>query len=311
MTATQAEQTGQAEQAERAAALAARTQHEASIKRNPHGDFKAVEAARPDWAEQTAWHYTKTRAPDWQWGQGGNDGGASLAKEHVAIDPQAPGRAPTDNYKLMISAIVPRPVGFLSTLAADGRSSNLSPFSYTNMFCHDPPIFAVGIAGSIARAKDSLANIVATKECVLNIISEHFIEAANATSVNAPYGVSEWALSGLHQAPTSFVKPPRVKEAVFSAECKLVDVKEFESKAHPGKRSGALVILEGVNFWVREDAINEERNIIDPAVLRPICRLGGITYGRVTEGFEIPRPDFSAMKNAPNADELLEKASKP
>lgn len=136
------------------------------------------------------------------------------------------------------------------------------------MVCHDPPVFAIGITGNLANAKDTLANIASSKECVLNIISEHFVEAANATSVNAPYGVSEWGLSGLHQAPSSLVKPARVQEAIFSVECKLMELKEFDSKANPGKKSGTLMLLEGVNFWVRDDAINEERNMIDPLVRR-------------------------------------------
>ncbi len=119
-----ASQTSQGTFAETSAAadaLAQRTQHEASIKRNPHPDFKLVEGSRPDWEEKTTWHFTKTRAPDWHWGQGGNDGGASLDKQHIQIDPHAPGRPPTHNYKLLISGIVPRPIGFLSTLAGDGK----------------------------------------------------------------------------------------------------------------------------------------------------------------------------------------------
>lgn len=98
------------------------------------------------------------------------------------------------------------------------------------------------------------------------MVSEHFIEAANATSINAPRGVSEWTLSGLHPAASTHVKPARVKESVFAIECKLVEVKEFESRAKPGRKSSAMAILEGVNFWVREDAINEDLNMIDPDV---------------------------------------------
>ena len=65
--------------------------------------------------------------------------------------------------------------------------------------------------------------------------------------------------------------PPRVKESVFSVECRLYEVKEFESKnpATPGKKSGVMAILEGVNFWAREDAVNEDLNLIDPAVCKP------------------------------------------
>lgn len=98
------------------------------------------------------------------------------------------------------------------------------------------------------------------------MISEHFVEAANSTSVNVPYGVSEWDISGLHQEKSSCVKPARVKEAVFAVECRLVDVREFESRETPGKKTSVLAILEGVTFWVREDAVNEDKNIIDPAV---------------------------------------------
>jgi len=176
-----------------------------------------------------------------------------------------------------------------------GQSTNLAPFSYTQVINHDPPIFIVGFAGGFDNAKDTLRNLVDTNECVINIISEHFVEAANATSINAPYGISEWALTGLHPAPCTTVKASRVKESVFSIEGKLMETKEFESKVTPGRKTGVLAIIEGTRFWVREDAINKDRNIIDPAILRPMSRLGGITYGRLTEGLELTRPDFDEV----------------
>jgi flavin reductase (DIM6/NTAB) family NADH-FMN oxidoreductase RutF len=239
---------------------------EAAIKRNPHGNFKEVEASRPEWREQASWDFTQTRNPAWQAGDGANDNGESLKKSHIDIDPYAENRPATFNYKLLISAIVPRPVGFVSTRSADGQSTNLAPFSYFNLVNHDPPIFILGYAGGFDKAKDSLRNLVETKECCINIISEHYLEAANATSVNAPYGVSEWALTGLHPAECKDVKASRVQEAVFSVEAKLVKTEEFESRATPGKKTGVLAIVEGVRFWAREDAVNEDRNLIDPAV---------------------------------------------
>lgn len=150
-----------------AAAQAAgrRNATEAAIQRNPHGDFGAVEAGRPEWDSAAAPRFTKSPAPGWQWGQGGNDGGASLATPHVEIDPYAAGRPSVSNYKLLISAIIPRPIGLLSTAAADGSAANLAPFSYTNVVNHDPPIFTLGIAGGLANAKDTLANLATTKEC--------------------------------------------------------------------------------------------------------------------------------------------------
>jgi flavin reductase (DIM6/NTAB) family NADH-FMN oxidoreductase RutF len=256
---------------------------EATIKRNPHGNFKQVEASRPTWREPQGdpFPFTQTRNPNWQAGDGANDNGESLKHSHVSIDPYATDRPAAFNYKLLISAIVPRPVGFVSTRSADGTSTNLAPFSYFTLVNHDPPMFVLGYAGGFDKAKDSLRNLSETGECVINIISEHYIEAANATSVNAPYGISEWALTGLTPAECEEVKASRVKEAVFSVEAKLVETKEFESRATPGKKTGVLAIVEGVRFWAREDAVNEDRNLIDPAVssclgaLSVVCKLLG------------------------------------
>ncbi|KAF2092710.1 hypothetical protein NA57DRAFT_82074 [Rhizodiscina lignyota] len=277
---------------------------EKAIKRNPHPDFNKVEASRPDWHEQE-WEFTKTKDPSWTLGKGGNDGGASLKQKHIEIDPYEDGRPAAFNYKLLISAIIPRPVGFCSTISKDGTSTNLAPFSYFQMFSHDPPLFIFGFASPIARAKDTLRNLVDTGECCVNIISEHFLEAANSTSVNSPYGVSEWSLSGLHPAPCKLVKASRVQEAVFSVEAKLVEVKEYESRVTPGKKTTTLAIVEGVRFWAREDALNEEKNLLDPNILKPIARLGGITYGRMVEAIEIPRPDYEEQMKTGRTKDLV------
>lgn len=175
--------------------------------------------------------------------------------------------------------------------------------------CHDPPIFTVGFAGGIDNAKDTLRNLMSTRECCLNMISEHFLEAANSTSINAPYGISEWALSGLTPATCSQVKPSRVKESIFSVECKLLETREWESRVVKGKKTGVLAIIEGVRFWVREDALNEERSLIDPGILRAMSRLGGIMYGRTVEGVEIPRPDWSESKEEAEAHGLVKSKS--
>lgn len=262
---------------------------ERTVKRNPHGDFKQVQASRPDWDESRQWHFTKTRDPDWTYGSGANDT-SGRDRSHVSIDPYAEGRPPVSNYKLLISGIVPRPIGFLSTRSKDGSSTNLAPFSYTQVFNHDPPIFGVGFSGGFEHAKDTLKNLLDTDEVVINIISDHYVEAANACAIDLPYGQSEWAISGLTPAESKVVAPSRVLEAVFSIEGKLLNTQEFESRTQPGKKTGVLAVIEGVHFWVREDAINEEHNLIDPAILRPISRLGGITYSRTTEGFELARP---------------------
>ncbi|KAI1500397.1 hypothetical protein F5X99DRAFT_386364 [Biscogniauxia marginata] len=275
------------------------TAMEAEIKRNPHPDFKKVEASRPDWDASSRLRFTKTASPSWTFGSGANEledssSSSSPPKKHIQIDPYEPGRPAPFNYKLLISSIVPRPIGFVSTRSpASPPRDNLAPFSYFQVVNHDPPLFVLGVAGSLAAPKDTLRNLLETRECVVGIISEHFVEAANAASVDAPHGVSEWDVTGLTPVDDCVtVKAPRVREAVFSVECKLESCREFESRATPGKKTGCLIVLEGTRFWVREDAINEERNLVDPSVLRPISRLGGITYARITEAIELQRPVF-------------------
>ncbi|KAK0645839.1 hypothetical protein B0T16DRAFT_428830 [Cercophora newfieldiana] len=274
---------------------AALANFEKVLKRNPHPDFKKVEASRPPFDTDSSFRYTQTPNPSWTFGQGASEL-QSDQPPHVAIDPHAEGRPAAFNYKLLISAVIPRPIAFLSTRGPDGTATNLAPFSYFQMINHDPPLFVIGFTGpaDVAHAKDSLRNLVQTKECVINIISEGFVEAANSTSINAPYGSSEWNVSGLTPIYGCETVPriPRVAEAVFSIEGKLESFREFDSKAYAGKKSGTMVIIEGTRFWARQDAINEELNQIDPKILRPVSRLGGITYGRVTEAIELPRPDF-------------------
>lgn len=259
------------------------------IKRNPHGDFDKVQASRPDWDSSRAWNLTKTALPSWEYGSGANDK-SKLDKKHVSIDPNEPGREARLNYKLLISGIVPRPIGFLSTRSKDGTSTNLAPFSYTQVFNHDPPIFGVGFSGGLDNAKDTLRNLIESEECVINMVGEHYIEAANACAIDLPYGVSEWSATGLTPEPCDVVKASRVKEAVFAVEGKLIETKEFESRVQKGKKTGVLALIEGVRFWVREDAVDAELSLIDPGVLKPVARFGGIQYARVMDGFEIVRP---------------------
>lgn len=281
---------------------------EMQIKRNPHPDFKSVESSRPPFDEGTSFSYTKTIKPDWVPGSGANSDDWKNHKT-VEIDPYGEGRKPVDNYKLLISGIIPRPIGFVSTVSSDGRSTNLSPFSYTALVNHDPPIFCIGFSGGVDNPKDTCRNILETKECTINVISEFFLEAANYTSINAPHGTSEWALSGLTPAKSTKVRPDRVAESVFSVEAVYRAHHEWVSPGS-GKASGVLVILEGVNFHVREDALNEEGNIIDPGVLKPVSRLGGITYARTTSGFEMPRPEFKTEVESEEVKGLVKPKAK-
>ena len=97
-----------------------RFDQEKHVQRNPHPDFSKVESSRPDWDAKDEWHFTKTKEPGWKLGQGANDGGESLKKTHVEINPYEEGRPAVFNYKLLISGIIPRPIGFVSSRSDDG-----------------------------------------------------------------------------------------------------------------------------------------------------------------------------------------------
>ena len=124
-------------------------------------------------------------------------------------------------------------------------------------------------------------------ECTLNVVSEHFIEAVNACSVDAPHGVSEWTLPGLYLAPSTTVKPARVQESIFSIEAKLIEVVNFKTSRSSVRPHSCLAIAEATGFWVREDALDEKQGHIDLSFLRPVAQLGRMSYGRITDTFRI------------------------
>ncbi|KAF8532529.1 hypothetical protein JB92DRAFT_2687646 [Gautieria morchelliformis] len=196
---------------------------------------------------------------------------------------------PRKLYALMISAIVPRPIAFVSTLS-ETNVPNLAPFSWFNMVSPNPPTVLISCVNSPTRPRDSTVNIKATKEFTVNIISEPFMQHANFTSVDAPEGQSEWGGSGLRMAPSVSIKPARVRESAVSMECELSHVVELSP---PGSTTVTQTVMMGLvkRIHVRNDVMTEKGNV-DPALLRAVSRMGDISYARVGEGFRLPRPTW-------------------
>lgn len=261
-----------------------------TAKQSNHPDFKATERSRPDFKATSSLLQTKTPYPEWTSGEGAN---SDEWKKHKKISVAAydSNRTPIDNYKLLISAITPRPVGFVSTISKSGVR-NLAPFSFFNMVNVDPPTFVFGFSTNNGAFKDTPTNIIETGELTINIISEWFVEAANSASVAAPPEFDEWELSGLTPVESEEVKPPHVAESAFSVEAKYITHHEWKSKVDPSRTSGLTMIVEGVKFHIREDVVNEDLNVIDIGKLKPVSRLGGISYGRTNEIFELDRPNI-------------------
>lgn len=189
-------------------------------------------------------------------------------------------------YKLLIGSIVPRPIGWISTISPEGQP-NLAPFSFFNAVCANPPhvLFCPMIRSTDLQRKDTLNNIRQNGEFVVNIVTEALAEKMNATSTELPAEVDEFAVANLMTAPSVVVRPPRVAASPVHFECRLAHL--YEVGDQPG--AGSVVIGEIVHLHVSEEVLVGEDKI-DLQRLQPIGRLAGHAYCRVTDVFEMVRP---------------------
>ncbi|EIM82626.1 uncharacterized protein STEHIDRAFT_101981 [Stereum hirsutum FP-91666 SS1] len=220
---------------------------------------------------------------------------------------------PLDAYKMLTSAIVPRPIAFVSTLSRDGVP-NLAPFSYFSMVSHNPPLLSISFALSPRRPKDTRENILATKQFVVNIISEPFVEAANATCVESPAEHDEWEVAGLEKEESVYVKPSRVKESAISFECELHSYHDFLPSTSsststtpspstpsptPLQPQPSTTLLLGLikHVHIRNSVLSPDGLQVDPEKLRAVSRLGGVSYAAVGRRWEVGRVKWPLEKN--------------
>jgi flavin reductase (DIM6/NTAB) family NADH-FMN oxidoreductase RutF len=191
----------------------------------------------------------------------------------------------SDIYKLMIGMVVPRPIAFVSSLDEQGLR-NLAPFSYFMACTADPPVvcFVSGYRRTEYPTKDTLRNIVATKEFVVNIVSEEFADKMNLTSAEVAPEVDEFQLSGLTPVASELVRPPRVGESRAQMECRLRQLLPIGDA--PG--GGTVIFGDVLRFHVDEETIAGYK--IDPDKLKAVGRMGGPTYVRTRDRFDMVRP---------------------
>jgi len=198
-------------------------------------------------------------------------------------------------YNILISAVAPRPIAWVSSLSASGQS-NLAPFSFFNAVCSKPPLLAFApamrspkksgtAAGDPAGVpKDTLRNIRETGEFVISVVTFELAERMNLTSGDYDATVNEFELAKVASAPSKLVRPRRVAESPVSFECKLHQILDF----NPGPEGGSLVIGEVVSVYIDDRHLKEGR--LDRNSLDLIGRMGGMQYARTTERFEMVRP---------------------
>jgi flavin reductase (DIM6/NTAB) family NADH-FMN oxidoreductase RutF len=181
-----------------------------------------------------------------------------------------------DPFKALVA---PRPIGWISTISAEGLA-NLAPYSFFNAFATEPYYLAFGSGG----VKDTLANIQATGEFVVNIASEELAQAMNATA--ATVVGDEFTLAGLAKAPSVKVKVPRVAASPASFECRHFQTVPLPNDA--GEANDFLVIGRVVQIHLDERFVEAGR--VNTAAMRLLSRLGYLDYATIDKSWRMERP---------------------
>lgn len=186
--------------------------------------------------------------------------------------------------------VVPRPIGWISSIDAAG-AVNLAPYSFFNAVAYVPPQVIFSATGRHATDhgfKDSIANIEATKEFVVNMATWDLREHMNRSSAPAPHGVDEFDLARVTAEPSRVVRPPRVKESPVHLECRHVRTVPLLSAG--AEEPNTLVVGEVVGIHIADAVIVD--GMVDYARMQPIARLGYHDYARLGEVVAMTRPSW-------------------
>lgn len=185
-----------------------------------------------------------------------------------------------------LKAIVsPRPIGWISSQGSDG-SVNLAPYSYFNAISEQPPMVMFSSAPGGDTSKDSLRNVLETKEFVVNVVSAALGNAMNVSSGSFPYGTNEFDKAGLEMAACETVSVPRVKAAPAVLECCLWQA--IDLPAPDDGQASTMVIGTITGIYIADDVIVDGK--VDVAAYQPLARLGYMDYAQITELFAMQRP---------------------
>jgi flavin reductase (DIM6/NTAB) family NADH-FMN oxidoreductase RutF len=186
-------------------------------------------------------------------------------------------------YKLLVSTVTPRPIAWVVSQDAKGLL-NAAPFSFFNVFSGDPAVVAIGIGNrKPGQAKDSRANILETREFVVNLVAEWNAEAMNVTAIEFGSEVDELAQAGLTPAPSVRVKPPRIAESPVALECELMQIVDM---GESGLVLGRVVAMHVHDKFV----LDAEKYYIDTPNLKLLGRMHGRGwYARTSDLFDMPR----------------------
>src|SRR5215470_12220383 len=192
-------------------------------------------------------------------------------------------------YQLLTALVVPRPIGWISTISESGVR-NVAPYSYFNLMGSDPPYVAFGSSG----IKDSLSNLREVPEFVANIVTMHLLERMNFTSTDFPRDEDEFGWADLTPVPAAMVRPPRVGEAKAHLECEVAQIVT--------DRNTNIVLGRIVHAHVDPSVWRNGR--VDPQLLDPVCRLAGSGYAALGTLFNVQRPQWKNVEGT-NGQEAM------
>ena len=194
-----------------------------------------------------------------------------------------------DLYYLLTGLVIPRPIGWISTVSATGVN-NLAPYSFFNLMGSRPAYAAIGSTG----VKDTLKNMREVPEFVANIVTMDLIEKMNFTSGDFPREEDEFGWAGLTPVASARVRPPRVGEAKAHLECEMTQV------VTDGDTN--IIIGRVVHIHVAPSVWKDGR--VDPRLLDPVCRLSGSGYARLGELFRLERPHWKDIKESKGQEKM-------
>lgn len=196
-----------------------------------------------------------------------------------------PRREPGFRRTIFNAIVTPRPIAWISTLSADGVA-NLAPFSHFNLVSTAPPMVMVSINTPEDREqKDTLGNIRATGEFVVNFASVGMAKQINASSVPLPHGQDEFETFGIEKAPSETVKPFSVRGAPATLECRAVDFVRIDP-IDPGDTPSTIVLGLVIMLGIAPEMLTADGRF-DTEKAQPLSRLGGPTYGALGRLFSI------------------------
>jgi flavin reductase (DIM6/NTAB) family NADH-FMN oxidoreductase RutF len=192
----------------------------------------------------------------------------------MEIDPDAAGSL----YRTLAGAVIPRPIAWVSSVSSES-TRNLAPYSFFNVVSIDPPVVMFA-PGANADRKDTARNVRETGECVVNVVTEGFAEAMNASSATLPPDESEFAPADVEPTPSATVSPPRVAGVAVAFECERYEVLDVGT--------AAMVLAEVVHVHV-DDGVTTDGQL-DTEKLDAVGRLSANAYARLSDRFTMKRP---------------------